>query len=360
MAELDRPIRGVATETIWRLGEKVAASTIPVMMLGETGVGKGVFARELHRLSRRAERPFLAINCAALPERLLESELFGYERGAFTGADRAKPGLLETAQGGTVFLDEIGEMPLPLQAKLLRAIEEQEVIRIGGLVPRPIDVRFIAATNRRLEDGPDARGEALREDLYFRLAGATLAIPPLRERTEEIPALAARFAAEGALRAGRTAAPALADATVDCLARYPWPGNVRELRNVVHLAVVLCEGDRLMPEHLPAKVSGFAAREAVRDLPAACLPVAVAREELRRPGLAGERGGLDEDRVREALRACGGNQTRAAKWLGVSRRTLVRRLDAFRLPRPLKDAPPATGLVVVGSDLPRERLALYR
>jgi transcriptional regulator with PAS, ATPase and Fis domain len=285
--------------------ERVAASAINVLVLGETGAGKEVVARAIHELSPRAKEPMVCVNCAALSAALLESELFGHERGAFTGAVAAKEGLLEAAGGGTVFLDEVGEMPLELQAKLLRVLEQREVVRVGSVKARPIHARFVAATNRNLE-AEAARG-GFRSDLFFRLNGFTLAVPPLRERRAEIEPLAKSFA--GGTR--------LARETIALLVSYEWPGNVRELRNAIERAKVLCD-DVIKPEHLPERVRrGTAAPSA--------MPAAAAGTE------DGER-----DRILAALTECAGNQTQAAKLLGISRRTLVTRLGEYDIKRPRK------------------------
>jgi two-component system, NtrC family, response regulator AtoC len=295
-----------------------AQSLISVLLLGETGVGKEMLAQNIHRRSPRARRPFLGLNCAALTESLLESELFGHEKGAFTGAAQARAGLFEAAEGGTVFLDEVGELPMAVQAKLLRVIEERQVLRIGARAPRPIDVRFLSATNRDLE-AEVSRG-AFRQDLFFRLNALTLTIPPLRERASEIAPLAREFVAKACHGFERRDAPALSDAFVAALMRYPWPGNIRELRNVVERAVVLCRGGSLDPGHLPRKITAGAAAE-----PA-----------LAKPPEGDEAG--ERERIIAALEACVGNQTRAAELLGISRRTLVTRLEAYNLPRPRKRA----------------------
>jgi transcriptional regulator with PAS, ATPase and Fis domain len=222
-----------------------------VLLLGETGVGKEVLAQSIHKLSPRRDAPFLALNCAALTESLLESELFGNERGAFTGAVTARPGLFESAQGGTVFLDELGELPMVIQVKLLRVLEERRVTRVGGRSPISVDVRFIAATNKDLEASIE-RG-TFREDLYYRLAGITLTIPPLRERASEIVPLALRFLRMTAAKMGRSEPTLSPDARVAML-RYSWPGNVRELRNVIDRALVLAAGDTIELSHMPAKL----------------------------------------------------------------------------------------------------------
>jgi two-component system, NtrC family, response regulator AtoC len=347
--ESSRPGDAFATEPL-RLGamrrlepliERVASGVINVLIIGETGVGKEVVARTIHEKSPRANARLVAINCAALSETLLESELFGYERGAFTGAVQAKVGLLEAAEGGTVFLDEAGEMPLALQAKLLRVLDQREVFRVGSVVPRPIDVRFIAATNRDLA-GEIARGR-FRQDLFFRLNGITLAVPPLRERVEEVVPLARMFVAKAARHAGRGSDLRISHEALSLLRGYSWPGNVRELRNVMERAVLLCAGDEIRAEHLPGEkmVPLLAARQSTS-------PPTVASDEEEdlesevptqsrvslsklTPGAISER-----DRIRLALDECGGNQTHAARLLGISRGTLIARIQQHDIPRPRK------------------------
>jgi transcriptional regulator with PAS, ATPase and Fis domain len=299
-----------AMKTLDKMVARVAAGQINVLLHGETGVGKEVFAERIHAGSPRASRALLRLNCAALTESLLESELFGHERGAFTGATHTKPGLLETAHGGTVFLDEIGDLPLSLQAKLLRVIEDKKVMRVGALETIAIDVRFIAATHKDLETECD-RG-AFRRDLYFRLAGVTIVIPPLRARVDEIEPLAREFVREASERANRRGIK-LSKAALARLKGYTWPGNVRELRNAIERAVLLCE-TTIEVEHLPT----------TRD---------------SRPSSGDLRAGVVEyerQRIVEALAECNGNQTKAAKLLGISRRTLIERLDELQLPRPRK------------------------
>jgi transcriptional regulator with GAF, ATPase, and Fis domain len=280
------------------LVDRVAAGTLPVLINGETGSGKEVLAEEIHKKSPRKKGPLVKINCAAVAENLIESELFGHEKGAFTGADQTKPGLIETADKGTLLLDEVGDLPLPLQAKLLRVIEQREVMRVGALKPRSVDVRFLSATHRDL--GAEVRAGRFRQDLYFRLNGITLRVPPLRERPEEISDLAKQFIAAAAKGLGRKAPKLVAG---DALLRYAWPGNVRELRNVIDRAVLLAE-DRIEKEHLIFD-------ETPTDDP-------------------------ERERILKALQECGGNQTKAAKVLGISRRTLTNRLNEFQLPRPRK------------------------
>jgi DNA-binding NtrC family response regulator len=303
------------TRKLHDLAAKVARGDISVLLLGETGAGKEVLAEVIHRASPRRGGPFLRLSCAALSESLLESELFGHEKGAFTGALQGKPGLLETADGGTVFLDEIGELSAPTQVKLLRVLEERKVTRVGGLVARPIDVRLIAATNRDLE--AEARKGTFRQDLFFRLNGISLTVPPLRERRDEIAPLARMFAARAAERMGRPA-PEISAAAIEALGRHAWPGNVRELRNVMERAVVLLDAGAIGPEHLL--------------LSAAITPGAAAAGQ----GLRSELAASERQRIVDALEACAGNQTQAAAMLGMSRRTLVVRLSEYAIPRPRK------------------------
>jgi transcriptional regulator with PAS, ATPase and Fis domain len=310
-------------ESLRRVVERIACSSISVLIAGETGVGKGLLAKELHRKSPRVGGPFVALNCAEFTESLLEGELFGFEKGAFTGADQAKAGLIETADGGTLLLDEVGELPLTTQAKLLRVLEDREVRRIGSLRPRHVDLRVVACTNRDLEAESEQGG--FRRDLYFRLAGISLVIPPLRERTGEIEGLAREFLEQAAQSTGQRTAPVLASEALVALKRYPWPGNVRELRNVMERALLLSRDGVIGPEHLPAE-----------RLRTTVYPRASASPPDTHP-VPGKRVGTRErQRLLDALAECGGNQSRAAKRLGISRRTLVTWLKDSGVPRPRK------------------------
>jgi DNA-binding NtrC family response regulator len=226
---------------------RAAATDATVLLEGESGTGKELFARALHALSPRADGPFVAINCAAIPETLLETELFGHEKGAFTGAVQRKPGRFEIAHRGTLFLDEIGDLPLPLQAKILRVLEEKEFERVGGTQSLHVDVRIVAATNRRLKQRVAER--QFREDLYFRLSVFPIVIPPLRERGEDVLILARHFV-DKFCRDLNKAAMGIAPAAIDELRTYPWPGNVRELQNCIERAVILADGDAIHPRHL--------------------------------------------------------------------------------------------------------------
>ncbi|HMU62838.1 MAG TPA: sigma-54 dependent transcriptional regulator, partial [Gemmatimonadales bacterium] len=301
------------------LASRVAAHDTTVLITGESGTGKEVLARSIHRMSKRAEGPFVAINCAAIPEQLLESELFGHARGAFTGATGERAGLFEEATNGTLLLDEIGDLPAGLQAKLLRVLEEREVRRVGESKSRPVNARLIAATARRLEDAR-AAGE-FRDDLYYRLNVVELEVPPLRDRPEDVPALLAHFAQHTAKRLGRPIS--FSPQALSYLSHYKWPGNVRELRNAVERAAVLSESGRLERESFlfgvapPVNGNGNGNGNGhTSDHPAA-------------PGdllLKGRVEALERDLVQQALQASGGSRREAADLLGVSLRTLFYKL----------------------------------
>jgi two-component system response regulator AtoC len=355
-------VRSPQMRRMYELVERVAPGEISVLILGDTGVGKEVMAEEVHKQSPRNSKPFLRLNCAALSESLLESELFGHERGAFTGAHQVKAGLLETAQGGTVFLDEIGELPMPMQVKLLRVLEERQVWRVGGVKPRPIDVRFVAATNRNIELEISRGG--FRQDLFFRLNGVTLVIPPLRERVEEIEDLAHEFIEQVAKQQGRLKAPEFGPGVLELMLHYTWPGNIRELRNAIERAVLLAGNGPLLREHfavekMTATVSTPLAQTPLGGIAATGIEVMLlghgnagtssGKETLVPPNgetsvstSLGERlrqqvKEVERQHILDALTRCGGNQTRAAKELGISRRTLISRLEEYNIPRPLKD-----------------------
>jgi DNA-binding NtrC family response regulator len=304
-------VESEALGAVMALAERVAPSELSVLILGETGVGKERIAELIHQRSPRSKGPLLRLSGAALSESLLESELFGHEKGAFTGAVAAKPGLLESAGSGTVFLDEIGELPPSTQAKLLRVLEAREVTRVGALKPTAIDVRFLSATHRNLE--AEVAAGRFRQDLYFRINGMTLTVPPLRQRRADILPLA---------RAFLPAALTLSAEAEQLLERYAWPGNVRELRNVVERAALLSDGKVVSADHLPVEKLTEAA------------PLAPAAARELSPELEAER-----RRLLDALAACGGNQTRAARALGISRGTLLIKMDAFQIQRPRKKLP---------------------
>jgi transcriptional regulator with PAS, ATPase and Fis domain len=341
-------------DRLYRLIDLVAAGTLSVILQGETGVGKEVMAKRIHQRSARADQPFLKINCAAFAESMVESELFGHERGAFTGAATSKAGLLEAASGGTVLLDEVAELSLPMQAKLLRAVGNAEVLRIGSLKPRTIDVRFIAATNGDFNQ-LIARG-AFRSDLYFRLNGISLTIPPLRQRTNEIGELCREFITDASERLGLSP-PRLSERASAWLLEYEWPGNIRELKSVIERAVLLAGGRTIDVEQLQvdAEFSGgalrlthppsaanaahapaIAAPEDVLGVPASKAPSNAGPRPSEPEKLRDEVERLERERIVEAIGRCGGNQTKAAELLGISRRALLHRLDAYGLPRPRK------------------------
>jgi len=348
--ELPAPVEGVVVEDprmrrVYGLAGSAARGAISVIILGETGVGKDVMAQEIHRLSPRAKAPFVAINCAAVSEGLLESELFGHEKGAVTGATETKAGLLESAPGGTVFLDEIGDMPPKLQATLLRVIQTRQVQRVGSVKTRPIDVRFIAATHRDLE--AEIASGRFRQDLYYRLNGITLNIPPLRERRSEILPLVRSFLAQFAREmGGDRPAPDVSPEAARLLEAYSWRGNVREVRNTVERALLLCEGSEILPEHLPiesmaANAISFANVPAPGMTPPPPTPVALpaaapAPGDIGRPTAPVSAAEDEKERILRVLAECAGSQTRAAKVLGIARSTLIARLDEYGVPRPRK------------------------
>jgi DNA-binding NtrC family response regulator len=332
---------GRALEPVLETLRRVADAPVPVLVCGETGVGKQVVAEALHRMSARASGPFVELNAAAVPETLIESELFGHAKGAFTGAEGSRAGLVEQAEGGTLFLDEVGELPLALQAKLLRVLEDRKVTRLGGRGATRVDVRFVAATNRRLED--EVAAGRFRADLLYRLDAIRVEVPPLRQRTDEIPELAARFAEELSEQMGFSLVPAFGEEALRALCAHRWPGNVRELRNVVQRTVLLHRRGRIDVDDLPRSVRAASAPDRPEEAPAPEAPAEAARAAPSRAGgeaLRREMEELERRRVLEALDACAGNQTRAAKMLGMSRRALIRRIEAYGIPRPRKGREP--------------------
>jgi two-component system, NtrC family, response regulator AtoC len=306
---------------------RVARGMVSVLLLGETGAGKEVWARRLHARSQRAERPFVGLNCAALPEGLLEGELFGHERGAFTGALATRPGLFEAAHGGTLFLDEIGDLPLSLQAKLLRVLEDGKVRRLGATAERAVDFRLVAATNRDIF--AESQAGRFRADLYYRVAGCVLRIPPLRERTEEIEPLALQFTTEAARRSGLAVAPALSEPVLDELRRRRWPGNIRELRNAIERAVLIAGEGPVRPEHLPEPEGEVAPSGGTAS---ALIGQALSAASEMPEGLSAEQAS-ERQRILEALGRAAGNQTRAADTLGMSRRWLSEKMNRYGILR---------------------------
>jgi two-component system NtrC family response regulator len=295
-----------AMQKVRMLIERVAPTGSTVLVLGETGTGKELVARSLHEHSQRAEMPFVAINCGALPETLIESELFGHRKGAFTGADDHRVGLFEVAHGGTIFLDEIGELPKAMQAKLLRVLESGEIRRVGENKPIMVDVRVVCATHRNLPEMVAA--EDFREDLMYRINTFEITLPALRERIDDVPELAQHLLARH--RRGRDASAGLADDTIQALKSHVWPGNVRELANVIEHATILCDSGPIRREHLPQRFDSRQLMGAARQKPG---PMSL-RE-------------LEMEAIHDALDRNGGNKPKAADQLGISLKTLYNKLN---------------------------------
>jgi two-component system, NtrC family, response regulator AtoC len=300
------------------VAQRAAPTDLTILVEGESGTGKEVLARAIHRLSSRRDGPLIPVNAAAIPEGLLESELFGHERGAFTGAIRARPGRFELAKEGTLFLDEIGDMPPSMQVKILRALQERQIERVGGVKPIAVDVRIITATHQNLEELV-AEGK-FRQDLFYRLQGVRLHLPPLRERIDDLPLLIAHLLERAAQRLWRPAATVSPEA-LRCLWTYPWPGNIRELQHVLEAAMVLSDGV-ILPEHL-----SLAIQRGGRGSPAAASPFAISASASLDDVLAeGER-----RLILDALQKASGVQARAAKILGISERSLWYRVKKLRI-----------------------------
>ncbi len=291
---------------------QVAPSNIPVLITGESGTGKELIAQALHNNSERAKKPFVPLNCAGLSDSILEDELFGHIKGAFTGADKDRQGRFEFADGGTLFLDEVGDMPVNMQAKLLRVLESGEVVRLGANDTRHVNVRLVSATNHDL--GRLVKDGKFREDLYFRIKGVELHLPPLRERREDIPLLVRHYVAHYAEQLKKPV-PDVAEDVQAILMRHDWPGNIRQLMNVVQSMVVIAEGDKIEPRHLPAEVRDAGGGETSR---------------------LSDTGGMSLDQIekkaiRDALRVTAGNREQAAQMLGIGERTLYRKLKEYGL-----------------------------
>ncbi len=301
--------------SLFRTVSKVAEFKSTVLIMGESGTGKELIARAIHSRSPRVDKPFVAVNCGAIPENLLESELFGYIRGAFTDAVRNKQGLFEEADGGTLFLDEIGELPLGLQVKLLRALQEDEIRRVGENKPRKVDVRILAATIRDL--AAEVKSGGFREDLYYRLNVLSLKIPPLRDRAEDIPLLVAHFLGRCNVKLG-TAVRGVDAGAMKMLVNYAWPGNVRELQNIMERAVILADGDLIVPELLTDKVARAKPAPGAR-IPSGQLSI---KKTVRT---------IEEDLIRRALAQTQGNRTRASRLLEISHRTLLYKLKDYKI-----------------------------
>ncbi|MDY0057818.1 MAG: sigma-54 dependent transcriptional regulator [Methyloversatilis sp.] len=332
-APTDMVAEDARTRQVLGLASRVAKSEATVLLTGESGTGKEVFARYIHQQSARAGKPFIAINCAAIPDNLLEATLFGYEKGAFTGATTAQAGKFEQADGGTLLLDEISEMPLSLQAKLLRVLQEREVERVGGKKPVPLDIRVLATSNRDME--AEARAGRFREDLYYRLNVFPIAIPSLRERPGDIVPLARHFLAACAKAQGR--ALKLGESAAAILAGHDWPGNVRELENTMQRAAILAPGDAVEAEHIvlgsqrvasrplsePAPAAAAAApAPAANDAPPSATPDAPVKVKSVRD--------MERDLILETLAAVGGSRKKAIEKLGISERTLRYKLARYK------------------------------
>lgn len=315
---------------------QVAQSNATVLIQGPSGTGKELFAREVHRHSHRANKKFVAVNCGAFPETLFDSELFGYERGAFTGAQQAKPGRFELADGGTLFLDEIGELALPMQVKLLRVLQERQIERLGGTEPIPINIRLLAATNRDLTK--EIEEGNFRGDLYYRLNVVQLTVPPLRERVEDIPLLAQHFLKKYADELNKPMLQISNEAN-ELLCNYDWPGNVRELENAMERAAVLAPGPQLQPDDLPNEI-----HQSQTDGNYFIIPFGTPLEKM------------EQIVIRETLRRTGGDKKLTAQLLGIATRTIYRKIDAFQ--QDDEESQPASSTTKQENDPPPPNLTL--
>jgi DNA-binding NtrC family response regulator len=300
---------------VYEMIDKIADSMGTVLIYGETGTGKELAAREIHNRSMRSDGPFIGVNCAALPDTLLESELFGYEKGAFTGAVNAKPGRFELASGGTIFLDEIGDMSLLMQTKLLRVLEDKTVTRLGGTETRRIDVRITTATNKNIERA--CKENAFRRDLYYRINVLNLTIPPLREHKEDILDIAQHFIEYYCKRDDRAVKSLSAESTSHLLA-YDWPGNVRELENSIERAVVLSAADEITPADLGLQMRTGDPQASLKD------------------SIRSTTAEIEKQAIIKALKECKGNRSKAAKLLGISRRTIINKIKLYNINNPEK------------------------
>ncbi|MBL8682341.1 MAG: sigma-54-dependent Fis family transcriptional regulator [Myxococcales bacterium] len=318
---------------IYHLLEKVADTPATVLITGESGTGKELIARALHENSSRRQRPFIRVNCGAIPRDLMEAELFGHEKGAFTGAVTSKPGRFELAHEGTLFLDEISEIPVEMQVKLLRAIQEGEFDRVGGIKPTAVDVRLVAATNRELKS--EIASGRFREDLYYRLNVLPIHLPPLRERRTDIPLLAEHFLLKQSTRLKRGSMK-LSPEAIEAMRNYPWPGNIRELENVVERTVLLTDGDTIRPKDLPLEVqradergeTAAAVADEAEDDSAENAPGGL-KQQVREASAK-----LERELIVRALAQTGGNVTQAARLLKISRKSLQIKMKEFGLREP--------------------------
>ncbi|WP_340701137.1 sigma-54 dependent transcriptional regulator [Brevibacillus borstelensis] len=325
-ASLDEPWEGPglvglspAMQEVYKLVGRVSMTKSTVLIQGESGTGKELIARAIHSNSPRAGKPLIAVNCGAIPENLLESELFGYERGAFTGATGQKPGMVELADGGTLFLDEVGELSPSLQVKLLRVLQERTFVRLGGIEPVSVDVRIIAATNRDLQER--IRQGLFREDLYYRLNVVPIHMPPLRERKEDIPLLAEHFLAKYGREMGKGPCY-LSKAAMESLLSYHWPGNVRQLENTIERALVIAGGSAILPEHVEGPLQETETAETGRMGSMLRWEDRTMREIIQE---------VEREAIVRALQKEGGNKLQTAKRLGISRRALLYKLEMYGL-----------------------------
>lgn len=307
-----------AMQEVYKLVGKVSMSRATVLIQGESGTGKELIAKAIHANSPRADKPLISVNCGAIPEKLLESELFGYERGAFTGAVGRKQGLFEVADGGTLFLDEVGELTLPLQVKLLRVLQERTLVRLGGVESIPVDVRIIAATNRDLRER--MQKELFREDLYYRLNVVPIKMPPLRERKEDIPLLIRHFLAKFSRETGKEGCY-LSPAAVELLHAYDWPGNVRQLENTIERAVVLASGPAILPEHVQVHME-----ESSQTIESPSDKQGIRYEDRPMKDIIQE---VEKEAITRALHREKGNRLRTAKRLGISRSALLYKMEMY-------------------------------
>ena len=299
-------------EFIYKTIDKIAESSATVLIIGETGTGKELVAREIHDRSRRSDGPFICVNCAALPDTLLESELFGYEKGAFTGAINSKPGRFELAAGGTIFLDEIGDMSLLMQAKLLRVMQDKTIIRLGGTKSIKVDLRIITATNKNLETA--CQKGSFRKDLYYRINVLTIKIPPLRDHKEDISEITSHFVDYFCKRDDYPIKKMISQ-TMDVILTYDWPGNVRELENVIERAIVLSSGDEITPEDL-----------GLQEIKTDTIKHKSLKDSIRFTSAQ-----MEKEAIIKTLKETKGNRTKAAKVLGISRRSLLNKIKLHKL-----------------------------
>ncbi|HWR62022.1 MAG TPA: sigma-54 dependent transcriptional regulator, partial [Clostridia bacterium] len=306
--------KSAVMQHLLKLLNQVAGSNATVMLYGETGTGKEIASKTIHDLSGRRDKPFIKVNCAAIPDALLESELFGYEKGAFTGAATRKPGRFELAERGSIFLDEIGDMPLSVQAKLLRVLQEREFERLGGIKTIKVDVRIIAATNKNLASL--VKQGTFREDLYYRLNVVPIEIPPLRERKEDVPTLVEHFLFKASSISGNTPKK-ISDGAMEALVNYNWPGNIRELENIIERCVVVTSGNLITLEDLPEYIAGYGTEGT--DCPAKANTLDETVDNAEKSAIV------------KILQECGGNRTHASEKLGISRRSLHRKIIKYNI-----------------------------